>query len=98
MESRRQNVFWWEGNVVCCFANLFYYDSVLNRALKQVWLAGFKEATSRNIIDYCFLEVDENVNMVANDVLMDYVGHESCSKDDEGAIMVTLTTASVTSA
>jgi hypothetical protein len=43
MESRRQNVFWWEGNVACCFVNISDYDLVSNRALKQVWLAGFKE-------------------------------------------------------
>jgi hypothetical protein len=29
--------------VDCCFANLSYYDSVSNRALKQAWLASFKE-------------------------------------------------------
>jgi hypothetical protein len=50
MESRRQNVFWWEGNVACCFANLSNYDSVSNRTLKQVWLVGFKE-TQNKVLD-----------------------------------------------
>ncbi len=53
---------------------------------------------SLNIIDYCFLEVTEDINVVANDVFMNCVRHESCSRDDKGAIMVTRTTTSATSA
>jgi hypothetical protein len=59
------------------------------------WSSSF--TNSLDIIDCCFLEVNENVNVVANDVLMNCVGHESCSKDDKGAVMVTCTTTSVTS-
>jgi hypothetical protein len=47
MESRQWNFFWCEGNATCCFANLSDYDSVSNRALKQAWLVGFKEAQNR---------------------------------------------------
>jgi hypothetical protein len=125
MESRQRNLFWCEGNVAC-FANHFDYDSISNRALKQDWLAGFKEVQNRaldvemkeillshdkwenpwsssftnslNIIDCCFLKVNENVNVVANDVFMIWVGHESYSRDDKGAIMVTRTTTSATNA
>jgi len=59
------------------------------------WSSSF--TNSLDIIDCCFLEVNENVNVVANDVLMNCVGHESCSKDDKGAVMVTCTTTNVTS-
>jgi hypothetical protein len=38
---------------------------------------------SSDIIDSCFLEISEDVNMVANDVLMNCVNHEYCSRDDE---------------
>ncbi len=96
--------------MACCFANFSHYDSVSNRALKQAWLASFKEAHNRaldvemkkvflfhgklgnpwsslftnslNIIDCCSLEVND-VNVVANDVLVNCVTHKSCSKDDE---------------
>ncbi len=47
MESREQNHFWCEGNAACCSTNLYDYDSISNRALKQAWLAGFKEAQNR---------------------------------------------------
>jgi hypothetical protein len=33
--------------VACCYANLPNYDLVLNRNLKQAWLASFKEAQNR---------------------------------------------------
>jgi hypothetical protein len=52
---------------------------------------------SLDIIDCCCLEVNEDVNVVANDMFVNCVGHESCSRDDKGAIMVTRTTTSVTS-
>jgi hypothetical protein len=102
---------WWEGNVARCSTNLSYYDSISNRALKQAWLASFKEAQNRaldvemekallshgkwenpwsssftnslDIIDCCSLEVNEDVNVVANDVLVNCVSHESCLRDDE---------------
>jgi hypothetical protein len=45
------------------------------------WSSSF--TNSLDIIDCCFLEVDENVNVVANDVLVNCVGHEFCLKDDE---------------
>ncbi len=38
---------------------------------------------SLDIIDCCSLEVNEDVNVVANDVLVNCVTHEYCSKDDE---------------
>ncbi len=44
---------------------------------------------SLNIIGCCYLEVNEDVNVVANDVLVNCVGHESCSRDDKGVVMVT---------
>jgi hypothetical protein len=57
------------------------------------WSSSF--TNSLNIIDCCFLKVND-VNMVANDVFMNCVGHESCLRDDKGAIMVTRTTTSAT--
>ncbi len=111
MESRQWNLFGWEGNAAHCFANLSYYDSISNRALKQAWLVGFKEVQNRaldvetkenilfhgkwenpwsssfinslNIINCRFWEVNENVNVVPNDELLNCVGHEFHSKDDE---------------
>jgi hypothetical protein len=53
---------------------------------------------SLNIIGCCSLEINENVNVVANDVLVNCVGHESCSRDDKGVVMVTCTTTNVTNA
>ncbi len=38
---------------------------------------------SLDIIDFCSLEISEDFNMVANDVLVNCVGHEHCSRDDE---------------
>ncbi len=38
---------------------------------------------SLDIINCCSFEVNDNSNVVANDVLMNCVGHDSCSKDDE---------------
>ncbi len=124
VESRWHH-FCCEGYAACCSTNFFYFDLISNRALKQAWLAGFKEAQNRaldvemkeillsnnkwehpwsslstnslNIIACCYLEVNEDVNVVANDVLVNYVGHKSCSRDDKGVVMVTGTT-SVTSA
>jgi len=92
VESRQRISFWWESNAICCYANLSDYDSVSNGALKQAWLAGFKEAQNRaldvemkevflfhgkwenpwgssfidslNIIDYCSLEINEDVNVL----------------------------------
>jgi len=43
VESRRWNVFWWEGNPFCFHTNLLDYDLVSNDAFQQAWLAGFKE-------------------------------------------------------
>ncbi len=48
------------------------------------WSSSF--TNSFNIIDYSSLEVNEDVNVVANDVLVNCVGHESCSKDDETCV------------
>ncbi len=45
------------------------------------WSSTFTD--SLNIIDCCFLEVNEDVNVVANDVLVNCVGHEACLKHDE---------------
>jgi hypothetical protein len=39
--SRQWKKNWWEGNAIC-FANLFNYDSISNKALKQAWLPSFK--------------------------------------------------------
>jgi hypothetical protein len=44
------------------------------------WSSSF--TYSLDIIDCCFLEVNENVNVVANNVLVNCVGHESYSKVD----------------
>ncbi len=60
------------------------------------WSSSF--TNSLNIINCCFLKVNEDVNVVANDVFMIWVGHESCSRDDKGVIMVTRTTTSATNA
>jgi hypothetical protein len=46
LESRRQNLFWCEGNATC-FANHSDYDSISNRVLKQAWLVSFKEVQNR---------------------------------------------------
>jgi hypothetical protein len=43
------------------------------------WSSSFMD--SLDIIDCCFLEVNEDVNVVANDVLVNCVGHEACLKD-----------------
>jgi len=45
------------------------------------WNSSFTD--SLNIIDRCFLEVNEDVNVVPNDELLNCVGHEFHSKDDE---------------
>jgi len=81
-------------------------NKALNVEMKEVllshdkwenpWSSSF--TNSLNIIHCCFLEINEDVNVVANDVFMNCVGHESCSRDDKGAIMVTRTTTSATSA
>ncbi len=125
VESRQQNYFCCKGHAACCSTNLYDYDSISNRALKQAWLVGFKKAQHRaldvelkvllsddkwdnpwsslftnslNIIGCCSLEVNEDDNVVANDMLVNCVGHESCSRDDKGVVMVTCTTTSVSSA
>jgi hypothetical protein len=59
------------------------------------WNSSF--TNSLDIIDFCFLEVNEDVNVVANDVLVNCVGHESCSRHDKGVVMVTCTTTTITS-
>jgi len=46
---------WWEGNATYYSANLFYYDSISNRALKQGWLASFKEVQNRAL----YVEIKE---------------------------------------
>jgi len=38
---------------------------------------------SLDIIDCCFLEINEDVNVVTNDVFVNCVGHEFCLKNDE---------------
>jgi hypothetical protein len=38
------------------------------------WSSSF--TNSLDIVDYCFLEVNEDVNVVPNDELLDCVGHE----------------------
>jgi hypothetical protein len=97
-------------NIVLKQAWLVSFKEVQNKALdvemKEVllshdkwenpWSSSF--TNSLNIIDCCFSEVNEDVNVVANDVFVNCVGHESCSRDDKGAIMVTRTTTNATSA
>ncbi len=85
------------------------FKEVQNRALdvqmKEVLLSHDKWenpwsspfTNSLNIIDCCFLEFNEDVNVVTNDVFVNFVGQKSCSRDDKGAIMVTRTTISATS-
>jgi len=46
---------------VACFANHFDYDSISNRALKQDWLAGFKEVQDRA------LDVEMKVILLSHD-------------------------------
>jgi hypothetical protein len=48
------------------------------------WSSSFTD--SLDIIDCCFLEINEDVNVVANDVLVNYVGHEFCFKNDEAFV------------
>jgi hypothetical protein len=45
------------------------------------WSSSFTD--SLDIIDCCFLEINEDLNVVANDVLVNCVGHEFCFKNDE---------------
>ncbi len=45
------------------------------------WSSSF--TNSLDIVDYCFLEVNEDVNVVPNDELLDCVGHEYHWNDDE---------------
>jgi hypothetical protein len=96
-------------NIALKQAWLVGFKEAQNRALdvemKEVLLFDDKwenpwsslSTNSLNIIGCCSLEVNEDVNVVANDVLVNCVGNESFSKDDKGVVMVTCATTSVTS-